>query len=1034
MRKKLAKVASVIMAVSLIVSGVGQEAEAAKNVKLNKKSVKIQVGKSVKLKVKNKAKKAKVAWKSKNKKIATVSKKGKVKGRKAGNTKIICTVKKGKKKVKLTCKVKVFKKKKQKPAQSTTPIVTEMPHNQVSSETPSETPKTIIPEQSAQPTPTIKPGEDYHINWPSQYTDDYLPLHELATSFKVGSAIAGSKEELSALYDPDMVGILQKHYNTTTLTNLMKPTYLLDQEGSQASADGMPAVSFESCDKALKFCQDTGIQMRGHVLVWYNQTPSWFFYEDYDTEKELVDKATIQARMESYIKQVVTYVQTNYPGVVYCWDVVNEAVEDDGTIRKNNNLWYTVYAEGKEDYSEYEYVKDAFTYAKKYASSDVKLVYNDYNTFKPDKRAGILSMIEYVNKEQKLIDTMGMQCPILQEWPYIKANENVNRDEDACVEYAIEDFSAAGLELMMTELCVRTHGGNTKEEIETQAQRYKEMYQLLMAMDMENGGQAQITSVTTFGISDSYRLYSDDSWAPGDESRYAWFFDKNCKAKLAFKCVYNVFATEKGKPTVEETYEAPEESETNQDTHLVTGKVLMKNGNPMVNQTIIFWGKNDKNSASANTDAEGNYSVQMASDTYEIYVPEIGPIGNFVVPVTDEATINKDIQLTTNFYRVNGVVKSKNGRVYANRSLRFKVTCPDLEMTESEYIYTDSKGEFTKYLREGTYKGQSGSAEKLEFDINAEYSKTNPLVITLLSDLYQVSGRVNFLNDSIGEIYLRFENMERTESYPILIAEDGSYSVNLPENTYIAVGSQYLFDEETEDESQSSFYFGKVTVSDDILYDFEENSLHRVTIETQNVDGAVEFENVIINDTFSMWIYGDGQMYIGNDTGSIEGAYREVNQKGEVYGIYSFEATFALTESDGDFVIRDGIKQLDEAIKLDEEHSFTLKEELNKYGYVYDTHYLSFIPEESGTYTFYSKYDMAEEDKDKYAEFEMSLHDNTMKYIDECYVELGNQFNYDMELEAGKKYFIYCSVYQEDELLTNKNFPVGIKKADSQNN
>ncbi len=381
---------------------------AKKKVKLNKKSVTITQGKSVTLKVKNKKKKAKVTWKSKNKKIAKVNKKGKVTGKKVGKTTIIATVKQGKKKTKLACKVTV-KKRENKNVPTATPKFMGILN-------PTKEP---VPTISATPVPTAKPGEDYHTNWQSKYTDDYIPLQNLATSFKVGSAIAGNSEEASALYDADMVGILQKHYNTTTLTNLMKPVFLLDEEASKASADGMPAVSFESCDRALKFCQDTGIQMRGHVLVWYNQTPKWFFHEGYDVENDLVDKATMQARMESYIKQVITYVQTNYPGVVYCWDVVNEAVGDNGEIRSSNNMWYTVYAAGDEEYNEYEYVKDAFTYAKKYANPDVKLVYNDYNTFEPEKRAEILRMIEFVNADGKLIDTMGMQCPILQEWPDI---------------------------------------------------------------------------------------------------------------------------------------------------------------------------------------------------------------------------------------------------------------------------------------------------------------------------------------------------------------------------------------------------------------------------------------------------------------------------------------------------------------------------------------------------------------------------------------------------------------------------------------
>ncbi|HBZ64440.1 MAG TPA: 1,4-beta-xylanase, partial [Lachnospiraceae bacterium] len=74
-------------------------------------------------------------------------------------------------------------------------------------------------------------------------------------------------------------------------------------------------------------CQENGIKMRGHTLIWHNQTPSWLFYKNYDVKSgKLADAKTMAKRMESYIKQVITHCQKKYPGVVYAWDVVNECV------------------------------------------------------------------------------------------------------------------------------------------------------------------------------------------------------------------------------------------------------------------------------------------------------------------------------------------------------------------------------------------------------------------------------------------------------------------------------------------------------------------------------------------------------------------------------------------------------------------------------------------------------------------------------------------------------------------------------------
>ena len=180
--KRIRKIVSVVTALSLMISGGSLTAEAAKKPKLNKKSVTVQVGKSVKLKVKNKVKKGKVIWKSKNKQVAIVSSKGKVTGKEAGSTRIICTIKKGKKKVQLKCKVKVVAKNESTAVQASSspdttlhpgitkiPYMTFLPHatstaRPTNSVKPSESFKptntpTIVPQQSEQPEETLEPSK-----------------------------------------------------------------------------------------------------------------------------------------------------------------------------------------------------------------------------------------------------------------------------------------------------------------------------------------------------------------------------------------------------------------------------------------------------------------------------------------------------------------------------------------------------------------------------------------------------------------------------------------------------------------------------------------------------------------------------------------------------------------------------------------------------------------------------------------------------------------------------------------------------------
>ena len=169
--------------------------------------------------------------------------------------------------------------------------------------------------------------------------------------FMLGVGINGSTLENLTTYDDEYMAMVKKHFNSVTLSNLMKSCYILQQKSSQESKDGMPVLDFTTIDDTLQWCMDNGVKMRGHTLVWHTQAPEWFFREGYKDNGKYVDKEIMLARMESYIKQMLEHVQTNYPGVIYCWDVVNEAVDpasgdkDSGFLCRTEfdggpNPWY----------------------------------------------------------------------------------------------------------------------------------------------------------------------------------------------------------------------------------------------------------------------------------------------------------------------------------------------------------------------------------------------------------------------------------------------------------------------------------------------------------------------------------------------------------------------------------------------------------------------------------------------------------------------------------------------------------------------
>ena len=144
----------------------------------------------------------------------------------------------------------------------------------------------------------------------------------------------------------------------------MKPDALLNQKASQEACaeggDGMPVLNlqYSGMTAILDFAKENNLEVRGHALVYAAQTPDWFFKVGYADDGENVTPAVMRTRMESYIKQVIEFVQTNYPGVVTSWDVVNEALDNDGNYVENN--WSTTVGPS--------YVRRAFDYAKKYVA------------------------------------------------------------------------------------------------------------------------------------------------------------------------------------------------------------------------------------------------------------------------------------------------------------------------------------------------------------------------------------------------------------------------------------------------------------------------------------------------------------------------------------------------------------------------------------------------------------------------------------------------------------------------------------------
>src|SRR5215813_10436708 len=160
---------------------------------------------------------------------------------------------------------------------------------------------------------------------PSHYTSSSQTQASLKAVFKdsflIGAAI--NQKQLSE-QDARVVELIKAQFNSITPENVLK---------WQSVHPGINNYSFEAADRYVAFGEKYQMFIIGHTLVWHNQTPPWVFQDD---KGNPIDRETLLERMHDHIQTVVG----RYRGRIKGWDVVNEAINEDGTMRKSS--WYNI--------------------------------------------------------------------------------------------------------------------------------------------------------------------------------------------------------------------------------------------------------------------------------------------------------------------------------------------------------------------------------------------------------------------------------------------------------------------------------------------------------------------------------------------------------------------------------------------------------------------------------------------------------------------------------------------------------------------
>ena len=295
--------------------------------------------------------------------------------------------------------------------------------------------------------------------------------------------------------NPEQQALIKREFNSMTAENDMKPEPTEPQEGQ---------FNWENADRIANFARQNGIKLRGHCLMWHSQIGRWMLGDN-------PTKEVFYERMKKHIQAVVS----RYKDVIYCWDVVNEAMSDDknATDPYRQSAMYKLCGD--------EFIEKAFQYARE-ADPNALLFYNDYSTVDPHKRDRIYNMVKKMKDKGVPIDGIGMQ-----------GHYNIYFPTEGLLDSAIVKFKSIVKHIHITEFDIRVNeemGGGLQFSREgatvTDSVKQHLADQYARCFRVFRKHKDVIDCVTFWNLGDR------DSWLGA--RNYPLPFDENYQPKLAY--------------------------------------------------------------------------------------------------------------------------------------------------------------------------------------------------------------------------------------------------------------------------------------------------------------------------------------------------------------------------------------------------------------------------------------------------------------------------------------------------------------------
>jgi endo-1,4-beta-xylanase len=334
-----------------------------------------------------------------------------------------------------------------------------------------------------------------------------LPLNTLKDRYKNYFTIGVAVSPFALRTEE--AGLITTQFSGITAENAMKmgPIHPREQQFNWGPADSVVA-----------FAMRNQMRLRGHTLVWHSQTPKWLFE---DEEGKQVSKEILLERIHRHIDSVAG----RYKGKIFAWDVVNEAISDNGNEFYRPSPFYQICGE--------EFIEKAFEWAHA-ADPDALLFYNDYSEIDPVKRKKIIELVNRLRKKGVPIHGIGLQS----HWSILAPSAEV-------LDKTLQDFSNVGLPLHITELDISVYKKEgrrdripsdsltayTPEREAMQTEMYERVFTAFRKY------RSSIQSVTFWNISDR-RTWLDNFPVMGRKD-HPLLFDATLQPKKAFFRVIN---------------------------------------------------------------------------------------------------------------------------------------------------------------------------------------------------------------------------------------------------------------------------------------------------------------------------------------------------------------------------------------------------------------------------------------------------------------------------------------------------------------